>query len=193
MVRQTKHIFLDLPQLSPSLQAYIDATSTQGGWSSNCVQVGCAGGWGGVGLLGRSRPSLPALQAMFQLPKPLPPSVFCPPTGPSCISQVLIPRPPLPPLNPMQVTKAWMEQGLKVRCITRDLKWGTPVPLEGFENKVGEGARKGASDAASLCLLADLAAIVSQACASIAHSPTHLTHPPFHTPAHMHAGVLRVV
>jgi methionyl-tRNA synthetase len=30
-----------------------------------------------------------------------------------------------------------MEQGLKVRCITRDLKWGTPVPLEGYQDKVG--------------------------------------------------------
>ena len=29
-----------------------------------------------------------------------------------------------------------MDQGLKVRCITRDLKWGTPVPLPGFEEKV---------------------------------------------------------
>ncbi|KAL4436391.1 hypothetical protein ABPG77_009953 [Micractinium sp. CCAP 211/92] len=72
VVRQTKHIFLDLPKLSGDLQAYIDRTSTLGGWSSNCVQV----------------------------------------------------------------TKAWMEQGLKVRCITRDLKWGTPVPLEGYEDKV---------------------------------------------------------
>lgn len=40
MVRQTKHIFLDLPKLSGDLQAYIDRTSTLGGWSSNCVQVG---------------------------------------------------------------------------------------------------------------------------------------------------------
>ncbi|KAI3430770.1 hypothetical protein D9Q98_009182 [Chlorella vulgaris] len=72
VVRQTKHIFLDLPSLSPDLQAYIDRTSALGGWSSNCVQV----------------------------------------------------------------TKAWMEQGLKVRCITRDLKWGTPVPRDGYENKV---------------------------------------------------------
>eukprot|EP00887_Chlorella_sp_A99_P004349 scaffold15.g4349.t1 len=38
--------------------------------------------------------------------------------------------------NSLQLTKAWMEQGLKVRCITRDLKWGTPVPLEGYEDKV---------------------------------------------------------
>ena len=72
VVRQTKHIFLDLPALSEELQAYITATSTQGGWSANCVQQ----------------------------------------------------------------TKAWMDQGLKVRCITRDLKWGTPVPLPGFEEKV---------------------------------------------------------
>jgi hypothetical protein len=30
-----------------------------------------------------------------------------------------------------------MDQGLKVRCITRDLKWGTPVPLDGYADKVG--------------------------------------------------------
>lgn len=72
VVKQTRHIFLDLPALSEKLQAYIDATSTSGGWSSNCVQV----------------------------------------------------------------TKAWMEQGLKIRCITRDLKWGTPVPMPGYEEKV---------------------------------------------------------
>ena len=35
-----------------------------------------------------------------------------------------------------QVTKAWMRDGLKVRCITRDLRWGTPVPAEGYEDKV---------------------------------------------------------
>lgn len=34
------------------------------------------------------------------------------------------------------VTKPWLRDGLKPRCITRDLKWGIPVPLEGFENKV---------------------------------------------------------
>ena len=39
MVKQTRHIFLDLPKLSGDLQAYIDATSQLGGWSSNCVQV----------------------------------------------------------------------------------------------------------------------------------------------------------
>jgi hypothetical protein len=35
-----------------------------------------------------------------------------------------------------QVTAAWMRDGLKPRCITRDLKWGTPVPQAGFEDKV---------------------------------------------------------
>jgi len=72
IVKQTKHIFLDLPALSQDLQQYITAASDFGGWSANCVQV----------------------------------------------------------------TKAWMDQGLKVRCITRDLKWGTPVPMSGYENKV---------------------------------------------------------
>lgn len=70
--RTTRHLFLDLPQLTPALQNYIDTASSKGGWSANCLQV----------------------------------------------------------------TKSWMRDGLKVRCITRDLKWGTPVPLEGFEDKV---------------------------------------------------------
>jgi methionyl-tRNA synthetase len=35
--------------------------------------------------------------------------------------------------NCLQVTSAWMRDGLKQRCITRDLKWGIPVPLEGFQ------------------------------------------------------------
>ncbi|BES94329.1 synthetase [Nesidiocoris tenuis] len=34
------------------------------------------------------------------------------------------------------ITRAWLKEGLKPRCITRDLKWGVPVPLDGFENKV---------------------------------------------------------
>ncbi len=40
VVRSTRHVFLDLPQLSPKLQEYITNTSQLGGWSSNCVQVG---------------------------------------------------------------------------------------------------------------------------------------------------------
>jgi methionyl-tRNA synthetase len=31
---------------------------------------------------------------------------------------------------------AWIKEGLKKRSITRDLKWGVPVPLAGFENKI---------------------------------------------------------
>lgn len=34
------------------------------------------------------------------------------------------------------ITSSWLRDGLKPRCITRDLKWGTPVPLEGFTDKV---------------------------------------------------------
>lgn len=38
--------------------------------------------------------------------------------------------------NARVITKAWLKEGLKSRCITRDLKWGIPVPLSGFESKV---------------------------------------------------------
>jgi len=72
VLKSTRHVFLDLPRLSGDLQAYIDRSSKEGGWSSNC----------------------------------------------------------------MHVTKAWLDQGLKSRCITRDLKWGTPVPMDGFRDKV---------------------------------------------------------
>lgn len=38
--------------------------------------------------------------------------------------------------NAKSITKSWIESGLQKRCITRDLKWGTPVPLEKFKEKV---------------------------------------------------------
>lgn len=38
--------------------------------------------------------------------------------------------------NCVKLTEALLKTGLKHRCITRDLKWGTQVPLEGFEKKV---------------------------------------------------------
>ncbi|XP_055104988.1 methionine--tRNA ligase, cytoplasmic isoform X3 [Symphalangus syndactylus] len=38
--------------------------------------------------------------------------------------------------NARFIIRSWLRDGLKPRCITRDLKWGTPVPLEGFKDKV---------------------------------------------------------
>ena len=38
--------------------------------------------------------------------------------------------------NGVNITNAWLKEGLKPRGITRDLKWGTAVPLPGYENKV---------------------------------------------------------
>lgn len=32
--------------------------------------------------------------------------------------------------------KKWVKEGLKDRCISRDIKWGFPIPLKGYENKV---------------------------------------------------------
>lgn len=38
--------------------------------------------------------------------------------------------------NGTQITSAWLAEGLHARGITRDLKWGTAVPLDGYDNKV---------------------------------------------------------
>ena len=38
--------------------------------------------------------------------------------------------------NALRMTEGWIRDGLKERAITRDLKWGIPVPKEGFEDKV---------------------------------------------------------
>jgi len=38
--------------------------------------------------------------------------------------------------NARIITESWLKQGLKERGITRDLKWGVPVPLPDYEDKV---------------------------------------------------------
>jgi methionyl-tRNA synthetase len=38
--------------------------------------------------------------------------------------------------NTARETTAWLTRGLEPRAITRDLRWGVPVPREGYENKV---------------------------------------------------------
>lgn len=38
--------------------------------------------------------------------------------------------------NSKTITNSWLKDGLKPRCITRDLVWGTPVPLEKYKDKV---------------------------------------------------------
>jgi methionyl-tRNA synthetase len=37
--------------------------------------------------------------------------------------------------NALSITKAWLNKGLESRCITRDLKWGTVLPVEFTEYK----------------------------------------------------------
>jgi len=37
--------------------------------------------------------------------------------------------------NVLNFTTRYLEQGLKDRAITRDIEWGIPVPVDGFENK----------------------------------------------------------
>lgn len=38
--------------------------------------------------------------------------------------------------NSVNITQSWLKGGLRPRCITRDLRWGTPVPLDGYRDKV---------------------------------------------------------
>jgi methionyl-tRNA synthetase len=38
--------------------------------------------------------------------------------------------------NAVKMTEAWIRDGLRERGITRDLKWGIPVPKKGYEDKV---------------------------------------------------------
>lgn len=38
--------------------------------------------------------------------------------------------------NAVTVTNAWFKEGLKERCISRDLKWGVSIPLDGYTSKV---------------------------------------------------------
>ncbi|MBV9565835.1 MAG: methionine--tRNA ligase [Bradyrhizobium sp.] len=40
-----------------------------------------------------------------------------------------------PPLV-TSIARKWLDEGIRDRCITRDLSWGVPVPRPGFEDKV---------------------------------------------------------
>eukprot|EP00457_Paulinella_chromatophora_P001084 gb/GEZN01001086.1/.p1 GENE.gb/GEZN01001086.1/~~gb/GEZN01001086.1/.p1 ORF type:complete len:1067 (+),score=191.49 gb/GEZN01001086.1/:68-3268(+) len=71
-IRDTTHLFLNLPGLEPHLRIFVDRASHEGFWSTNSNMI----------------------------------------------------------------TQTWLKTGLKPRCITRDLKWGTPVPKKGFTDKV---------------------------------------------------------
>ncbi|KAJ3176889.1 putative methionine--tRNA ligase, cytoplasmic protein rar1 [Geranomyces variabilis] len=72
VLKETKHIFLDLGKEQSKLEAWVDKSSVEGKWSANTINI----------------------------------------------------------------TKSWLKEGLKERCITRDLKWGVPVPKDGFREKV---------------------------------------------------------
>ncbi|CAL9158250.1 probable methionine--tRNA ligase [Musa acuminata AAA Group] len=71
-IRDTDHLFLELPLLRERLEEYINTMSVAGSWSQNAIQA----------------------------------------------------------------TNAWLKEGLRPRCITRDLKWGVPVPHEKYKDKV---------------------------------------------------------
>jgi len=71
-VKETKHLYIDLPSISSKLNEWMEKASVEGRWADNALSM----------------------------------------------------------------TKAWIRDGLQERAITRDLKWGIPVPKEGYESKV---------------------------------------------------------
>ena len=71
-VRETKHLYIDLPSISKKLDGWMNEVSVKGKWSDNAINI----------------------------------------------------------------TRAWIRDGLNERAITRDLKWGIPVPKAGYEDKV---------------------------------------------------------
>ncbi len=40
------------------------------------------------------------------------------------------------PRTTLSIAHKWLKEGLRERCITRDLQWGIPVPLDGYRDKV---------------------------------------------------------
>lgn len=71
-VRQTRHLYIDLPAIMRSYTPWMERASVEGRWAKNALQM----------------------------------------------------------------TQAWIRDGLQERAITRDLKWGIPVPRAGYEDKV---------------------------------------------------------
>ncbi len=73
IVRESTHLYLDLPKLKPRLEQHVNSANKSGVWTPNATRE----------------------------------------------------------------TESWLyKRGLRPRCITRDLKWGTPVPEKGYEDKV---------------------------------------------------------
>ncbi|KAI8853017.1 tRNA synthetases class I (M)-domain-containing protein [Chytridium lagenaria] len=72
VIRDSRHLFLNLSDLQPKLEAWVNDSSKKGKWTQNSINI----------------------------------------------------------------TNSWLREGLKPRCITRDLKWGVSVPRPDFDKKV---------------------------------------------------------
>ncbi|NHJ46218.1 MAG: methionine--tRNA ligase [Asgard group archaeon] len=40
------------------------------------------------------------------------------------------------PKTTLSIAKSWLRDGLRPRCISRDIEWGIPIPLDGYRDKV---------------------------------------------------------
>lgn len=121
-VKSSKHFFFDLTKVQEPLKAWFDDT------------------------ISRSAPPPKALQSSSGDQKHPPPLVSSlnntendPPNSPfnaEYKSHDLSQNDTHWTNTARAITESWFSDGLKPRCITRDLKWGTKVPFAGWEDKV---------------------------------------------------------
>ena len=105
------------PQLQPSLTEWFKETSSKG-----IVLI----------LPPSFLPHSPS-SPHFSLSSPFPPLLPPPSLPPSLLPSL---TPGIWSQNALNITSAWIRDSLRPRCISRDLCWGTPVPLEGYTEKV---------------------------------------------------------
>lgn len=120
VVRESKHFFFDLPKISTELKTWFEDTISRAAPPPKPLQ-GQAGD-----------PSQKTSQSDDVVPKEL-----SSPSPSEATKKHTISREDTHWTHTAKaITESWHRDGLKPRCITRDLKWGTKVPFEGCENKV---------------------------------------------------------
>lgn len=119
VVRESKHFFFDLSKLQPQLKSWYDET------------------------ISRSAPPPKPLRAALDDPATISTSTeqtnnndeACTATGDDG-RHIISKEDTHWTHTARSITESWLRDGLKPRCITRDMKWGTKVPFQGCEDKV---------------------------------------------------------
>lgn len=129
IVRDSKHFFFDLTKITEPLKEWFDDTVSRSAPPPKPLQGSTAAGDGSV------EPTSPTNNSENGLT--LDQSVVEESNSAVEYKKHLLSRSDTHWTNTAKsITESWFRDGLKPRCITRDLKWGTKVPFAGCENKV---------------------------------------------------------